>query len=243
MLIHFIKKINFSISKEKFLIHAYFFYTIVSKGDIYMSSIINLGHASFLLKAKDFEVVLDPYRDGSVPNLTFPKGIKADAVFCSHDHYDHDAKNLIKIKNNPKKVEVVEITVPHDHENGSKRGMNKIRMFDIDGYKVVHLGDTGCVLDEKTLSPIKNCDVILAPINGYFTISPDELKEICKIVKPRIVVPMHYYMKEKDSGYPDDNMFEKFLALFPEVSYLDKVLDLEEYKGYRGVLVFKNYLQ
>ena len=55
-----------------------------------------------------------------------------------------------------------------------------------------------------------HCDVLLAPINGFFTIEPKELKEICDIINPRIVVPMHYYMKEKKSGYPDEDMFEKF---------------------------------
>ena len=54
---------------------------------------------------------------------------------------------------------------------------------------------------------------------------------------------MHYYMKEKDSGYPDENMFEEFKKLFPNIEYLDKELDLEEYKDYKGALVFKNYLQ
>ena len=38
-----------------------------------MASIIYLGHASFLLIAKDFSLVIDPYQRGSVPNMEFPK--------------------------------------------------------------------------------------------------------------------------------------------------------------------------
>ena len=132
-------------------------------------------------------------------------------------------------------------------------------MFNLDGFKVVHLGDTGCVPPEDEIIVFKDCDVLLAPINGFFTINPRELKEICKIINPRIVVPMHYYMKEKKSGYPDEDMFEEFQALFPDIEYLDKELDLEnisfeikfnykeldleKYKDYKGALVFKNYLQ
>ena len=208
-----------------------------------MGTIIYLGHASFLIKSNKFDIVLDPYRDESVPGLKFPKGLVVDKVFCSHSHFDHNATNLVVIKKEPENVPVVNSVVPHDKEGGLKRGMNTIRMFDVDGYKVVHLGDTGCVPPKEDLEKFINCDVLLGPINGFFTIDPKELKAICKIINPRIVVPMHYYMEEKGSGYPDDDMFNKFKKEFPEIAYIDKELDLDKYKDYRGVLVFKDYLQ
>ena len=134
--------------------------------------------------------------------------------------------------------------MPHDKDGGAKRGMNNINLFDVDGYKVVHLGDTGCVLDEKTLEPIKNCDVLLAPINGYFTIGPDELKQIVKIVNPRILIPMHYYMDEYQSGYPDGNMIERFKKIVPDYHYLKtEELDLDKSKDFEGVFIFNKYLQ
>ena len=57
-----------------------------------MSEIVYLGHASFLLKGKDYSLVIDPYQNNSVPNLRFPKVEPVDAVVCSHDHYDHNAR-------------------------------------------------------------------------------------------------------------------------------------------------------
>ena len=209
-----------------------------------MSKIVYLGHASFLLEGKDYSLVIDPYQNDSVPNLKFPKIEPVDAVVCSHDHYDHNARELVNIKNNPAQVSTVSATVPHDDCGGAKRGLNKINMFEIEGYKIVHLGDTGCLLDEKTLEPFKNCDILLAPINGFFTIGPKELKEIAKIINPRILIPMHYYMKEFNSGYPDGNMIDEFKKLFPNYQYLDKEeLNLDEYKDYQGVLIFKRQLQ
>lgn len=236
MLIYFYRKCNFSTLKEKL-------YLLGIVGGSNMSKIVFLGHASFLIEGNRRTIVIDPYADGSVPNLTFPRGIEADQVFCSHGHYDHNAINLVKEKISPRAVQTVERVVPHDHEDGKKRGLNTIRMFDIDGYKVVHLGDTGCVPSADLLEPFINCDVLLAPINGFFTINPKELKEICNIVKPRIVVPMHYYIKEKGTGYPDDNMFEKFQKEFPKIEYLDDELDLDKYKDYKGALVFKGCRQ
>ena len=209
-----------------------------------MGKLTYLGHASFLIESKDYAVVIDPYQRGSVPNMEFPNIKEVDAVICSHDHYDHNARENVKISANPKPNQHLSIRVPHDHENGAKRGLNDITVLDVDGYKVVHLGDTGCVLDEKTLEPIKNCDVLLAPINGFFTIGPDELKAICKIVNPRIVVPMHYYMEEFQSGYADGNMIEKFKKLFPDYHYLNNYeLDLDKTKDFEGALIFTKYLQ
>ena len=209
-----------------------------------MGKIVYLGHASFLIKSKEYSLVIDPYADGSVPNMEFPNIEEVDMVVCSHEHADHNARNNVRIKNNPAKPNIVSVTVPHDHENGAKRGLNNINMFDVDGYKVVHLGDTGCVLDEKTLEPFKNCDVLLAPINGYFTIGPEELKAIYKIINPRILVPIHYYMDEYQSGYPDGNMIEKFKKIFPDYHYLSGAeIDLDKTKEFEGVLIFNKYLQ
>ena len=208
-----------------------------------MGKIIYLGHASFLIKSKDFDIVLDPYKNDSVPNLRFPKGLVVDKVFCSHSHFDHNASELVSLKDSPADVPSVKAIVPHDRDGGLKRGMNTIRMFDVDGYKVVHLGDTGCVPEKEYIEKFVDCDVLLAPINGFFTVNPNELKAICEIIKPRIVVPMHYYMAEKNSGYPDEDMFNKFKKEFPNIVFIDKELDLDKYKDYRGALVFKDYLQ
>ena len=209
-----------------------------------MGKLVYLGHASFLMKSKDFSLVVDPYQDNSVPNLKFPKVEEVDAVFCSHEHSDHNARNLVNIKANPVAINPISIRVPHDHEGGAKRGMNIINMFDIDGFKVVHLGDTGCVLAERLLEPIKNCDVLLAPINGFFTIGPDELKELVALINPRIIVPMHYFIEENRSGYPDNNMINVYKKLFPNHQYLEgEELDLEQYKDYHGSLIFKKSRQ
>ena len=209
-----------------------------------MGKIIYLGHASFLLESKNYKVVTDPYYDDPELNWHFPRPITANDVFCSHKHEDHNAVEYVTIEPTNVEIDFEQALVPHDHHGGAKRGMNVITMFDIDGYKVVHMGDTGCVPDEKDIEKFKNCDVLLAPINGYFTINPKELKEICEIIKPRIVVPMHYYMKEYKFGFQDGNMIEEFKKLFPNHQYLEsEVLDLDEYKNYRGALIFKKYRQ
>ena len=204
--------------------------------------IINLGHASFLIKGENISVVTDPYRNRSVPNLKMPR-VQANFVTVSHDHYDHDAKNLVTIIPTDRELKFEEILVAHDHHNGAHRGLNKMFIFEIDGLRILHTGDLGCIPLRNILEKMKNIDILLAPINGFFPINPSELKEMCKIINPRIVVPMHFFMEEKNSGYPDDDMFSKFKKEFPNIEYLDKELDLDKYKDYQGSLVFKDYLQ
>lgn len=205
--------------------------------------IIYLGHSSFLINTNNIDIIVDPYCDDSVPNLKMPRNLIADKVFCSHNHHDHNAVSLIQIKSNPAEVSSTDVIVPHDHHNGLKRGLNVMRMFKEGNYSIVHLGDIGCVPNKKLLEPFINCDVLLAPINGFFTINPEELKAICDIIKPRIVIPMHYYMNEKNSGYKDGEMIDNFKELFPQIEYLDNELDLDKYSTYKGALIFKSYLQ
>lgn len=49
-----------------------------------------IAHASFQITYKGTTLLLDPYADKIWLGYNFPKGITADAIFCTHPHYDHD---------------------------------------------------------------------------------------------------------------------------------------------------------
>ena len=205
--------------------------------------IINLGHASFLFKTDKLSIVVDPYRDDSVPGLVFPR-ISANYVFSSHDHYDHDAIDLVKKIPTNEKADAETIIVPHDHHNGAQRGLNKMHIFSLNGYKVVHVGDLGCIPSKEVLEKLKNTDILLAPINGHFTISSQELHDICEIVKPRIVIPIHYYNKANNSGYPDGgqiDVFKKLVGDYYEVNGYSLKINDELFK--HKVVIYNSVLQ
>lgn len=205
--------------------------------------IFYLGHASFLIKGKEVSFVIDPYADGSVPNFSFPN-VSANYAFKSHDHNDHNALDLVKIVPGPIYENYETITVFHDHHNGQHRGLNKIHVFYIDGYKIIHTGDLGCIPDESVLNKLKETDVLLAPINGYFTISARELHDICEIIKPRLVIPMHYYNKANNSGYPDGgqiDVFKKLVGNYYEVN--EYKIEISDDLLNKKVLIFSKALQ
>ena len=172
--------------------------------------IINYGHACFKIIGKDISVIFDPYKNDYVPNLRLPLGLNADFVLISHEHDDHNAKELVNISK-VGQLDFDSLILPHDKNNGLDRGMNKIHIVNIDDMKVVHLGDLG-VLDISLLK-LNDVDVLFAPINGFYTISSEELYQLIKMIKPKIIIPMHYYDSKKESGYPDNNQIEIFKKL------------------------------
>ncbi len=180
-----------------------------------MLKISYLGHASFKIEDENKSVVFDPYQDGMVPNLIFPKNVEADFVFCSHNHADHNARDKVRLLANGQQLEYSEILVPHDKEKGAKRGMNFVRIVYLGDYKIVHLGDIGDISDYRLLASIKNADIVFCPINGFFTISAEEARQLYDTYNIQVMIPMHYEYKELGVGYPDGGQIEKFEKLFP----------------------------
>ena len=205
--------------------------------------IINLGHACYLLKGSSVSVVIDPYRDRSVPNLKLPR-VEANYVFCSHDHYDHDAKNLVTTVPTNGELNYKITVVPHDHHRGAHRGLNKMHIFIIDGYRIIHTGDLGCIPPQDVLEEMENADILLAPINGYYTISAKELKEIMDIVNPKVTIPMHYFKKDRNSGYPDGGQIDEFKSLVGDYLEVDGYeIELNDNLFKNRVVIFKKELQ
>ncbi len=205
--------------------------------------IVNLGHACYLLKSKTVAVVIDPYRNKSVPHLKLPR-VEANYVFCSHDHYDHDAKNLISIVPTNEEINVKTVVVPHDHHNGEHRGLNTMHLFNFDGYRILHTGDLGCIPSKEVLEHMKDVDVLLAPINGFYTISAKELKQIIDLVNPRVTIPMHYFKKENNSGYPDGGQIDEFKSLVGNYLEVDGYeIEVNDELFNNRVVIFKKELQ
>lgn len=176
------------------------------------------GHASFLLTSSDGTTLLtDPYNE-EVPYAKITD--KADIVTVSHEHFDHNAVDLLpgnpevikdikeqKIKN----IEIRGISSFHDTEKGAKRGENRVFVFEIDGIKVCHLGDLGHTLDNELLNQIGSIDVLLTPVGGYFTIDAKDAYYITEQLNPSIVFPMHY--KTEIIDFPISGV-EEFLNYF-----------------------------
>ena len=151
-----------------------------------------LGHSCFRVESRGYTAVLDPYADGSVEGL-LPVRETADLVLCSHEHGDHNARDLVTLREGKAPVFRVEtISTYHDDQKGAKRGPNTIHILDDGVFRAAHAGDLGCALSGEELEKLKGLDVLMVPVGGYYTIDAAQARTLVNAVKPRIVIPMHY---------------------------------------------------
>ena len=80
----------------------------------------------------------------------------------------------------------------HDNANGAKRGSTLLTVIEMDGLRIGHLGDLGCMPDEKQTEFLKDLDLLLIPVGGYYTIDGETAANIVRLIQPHTVIPMHY---------------------------------------------------
>ncbi|MEM4396403.1 MAG: MBL fold metallo-hydrolase [Candidatus Woesearchaeota archaeon] len=174
-----------------------------------------LGHASFLIKYYGIRIFIDPFK------LKNNVKKEADYVFITHSHYDHlsiDDLSQIKIKNiiapadaisKLRRLDTNLIIVQPEKEyelkefkfrtvpayNTEKPFHPKINewlgyLLIFDNVTVYHAGDTDAIHEMSSISG--KVDIALLPIGGTYTMNAEEAVYAIKLIKPKIVIPMHY---------------------------------------------------
>ncbi|MDJ0274631.1 MAG: metal-dependent hydrolase [Nitrososphaerota archaeon] len=177
-----------------------------------------LGHAAWQLEVDGKNVLIDPFitNNPAAPVKLDELG-KVDVVIVTHDHFDHvgDAFEICR-RNDALFVALYELKVKAE-QNGVKRtmGANIGGTFTADGLRltfvpavhtgnpsgvvihgsdatVYHAGDTGLFGDMKLIGQLYKPDVALLPIGSLFTMGPQEAAVAAALIKPKVVIPMHY---------------------------------------------------
>lgn len=175
------------------------------------------GHSCFTVTCRDFTVAFDPYEDDYVPGFS-PLHLAADLVLCSHQHNDHNAANLVQpISGHQNPFRITEIPTFHDPEGGRLRGDNIIHLLQVGTLRMAHFGDIGCTLTPAQAAELQGLDLALIPVGGFYTIGPKEAKELIDLIRPKVVVPMHYRMG--NIGLPKVAEAEAFLSLVEDYVY------------------------
>lgn len=169
-----------------------------------------IGHACFKLEHNDYTIIFDPYKDGSVPGLQNVRE-EADQVLCSHEHGDHSGRECVTMraeKESP--FTISEIHTFHDEVKGAKRGSNTIYILEADGMRIVHMGDIGCELEPEQMDQLKNVDVMMIPVGGFYTIDAEQASALVRQVNPKVTIPMHF--RKGNIGYSEISTVDDFLA-------------------------------
>lgn len=181
------------------------------------------GQSCFRIESKEGSILIDPF---SKEIGLRPPRIKDDLVLVTHGHYDHNnvegAASETMIINGPGEYEkkgmyVRGILSYHDKSGGQERGLNTIYVIKAEDMVICHMGDFGQTTFEKNqLDDIGDIDVLMLPVGGKYTIDYKEAVEIVSQIEPKIVVPMHYKIKDLNIDIDGPEKFIKELGLTPE---------------------------
>ena len=157
-----------------------------------MLKITHLAHAGFLIENDKERLIIDPADNGK-GNII--KGETVNYLLISHDHFDHNNIENIKVIDNNGSFKITKINSYHDKEQGSLRGTNIIHVIETEDTKICHLGDLGHILTNEQINLIGNIDILLIPIGGFYTIDYIDASRVVEQLNPKVVIPMHYKTK------------------------------------------------
>lgn len=193
------------------------------------------GHSMWLIESDQARIVCDPFDNIGYP---MPNNLEADIVTSSHCHHDHNNFSLIKGDYtkitetghyNYRNIDIQGFETYHDQEYGSKRGKNTIFRFDIDQKVILHCGDLGHVPEPAFFNKLGNIDMLMIPVGGVYTINANQAKQIIELIKPKVVLPMHY--KTSLLNFNLDKL-DSIKNLYPELIELSSdEMDFSELKN------------
>lgn len=165
-----------------------------------MAKLFYQGHASFRLTTNAGKVIfIDPFAG---------EGYKtpADLVLITHEHYDHNDINLITFKPGGYAIRAKDALIDGVYHVFETKGI-KIKavpaynshhnknecvgyLIEVDGIKIYHPGDTDFIPEMLSLKN-ENIDYALLPIDGTYTMTPEDATKAAMAINPKHMIPMH----------------------------------------------------
>jgi L-ascorbate metabolism protein UlaG (beta-lactamase superfamily) len=187
--------------------------------------------------SKGKRIAFDPhtipayYPTGIIP---VRKGDKnADIICITHNHSDHIRTEVFEKTKTQKilrglktaslkadwsifeesffdgDVKIRTVGTYHDDMEGFQRGKNAAFVVEVDGWRIVHLGDLGHLLNPKQLKQIGQPDVIIIPVGGIYTLNGAEAQKVVGQLKPKeYIFPAHYGTKIFEDILPIDEFLD-----------------------------------
>lgn len=156
------------------------------------------GHASFQIDTNAGRIITDPFNE-ELGYPMFPR--QADMVTVSHQHWDHNKVETVsgspQVFSAPGFYQLEGMTIQgyptfHDKKSGQERGRNTVFKICTEDVTLLHLGDLGHMISRDTAKEIGAVDILLLPVGGKFTVGADTAYDLVDLLRPRIVIPMHY---------------------------------------------------
>jgi L-ascorbate metabolism protein UlaG (beta-lactamase superfamily) len=167
-----------------------------------------VGHATFLIESPQLVRIATDYNDYVRPPVL------PDIVTMNHAHDTHYTDNPdpaikyvlrgwgptpdkpanwdlqyrdVRLRNVPTNI--------RSFDGGTEFYGNSIFIFEIAGLCIVHLGHLHHMLTQQQLNDIGRPDVVMAPVDGSYTLDLDGMMEVLTALKAQVVIPMHYFSR------------------------------------------------
>ncbi len=174
-----------------------------------------LGHASFLIETPTGVRAVTDYNGINVP--TDPPDIATmNHAHSTHytDHPDPRIRHVLHGWRDDGKPAEIDLTdgdlhvtnLPtniRDERGSTELYGNSIFVFESAGLCIAHLSHLHHLLTAQDLVLLGHIDVVMAPVDGVYTMSQTDMAMVLDQIRPRLVLPMHYFTREVVDRFVD----------------------------------------
>jgi len=165
-----------------------------------------IGHATFLIESPQLVRIATDYNDYVRPPV-LPDIVTMNHAHDTHftDRPDPAIKYVLRgwgpsasepaiwdIKYRDVRVRNVPTNI-RSFAGGTERYGNSIFVFEVANLCIAHLGHLHHTLTQQQLDEIGRVDVVMAPVDGGYTLDLDGMMEVLAALKAPLMIPMHFF--------------------------------------------------
>jgi L-ascorbate metabolism protein UlaG (beta-lactamase superfamily) len=164
-----------------------------------------VGHSTFLIESPAGVTIATDYND-SVRPAVVPRIATMNIAHSSHHSYlpDPGIEHLLPGWGEGGEPAKWELTVDdvwlrnvttniRGGFSETERDANSMFVFEVAGLCILHLGHLHHVLTEDHLDALGRIDVVLAPVDGSYTLDVEGMIETLQDLQAPLIIPMHYF--------------------------------------------------
>ena len=164
-----------------------------------------VGHSTYLLETAAGITIATDYAGFAGFDVT-PDVVTMNNAHESHytDYVDDKIKHVLRgwnpeggpAQHNLRLKDVHIRNVPTDRRGwggGVERDGNSIFIFEAADLCIGHLGHLHHGLTAQYRALLGTIDVLMVPVDGTFTLNHKEMAEVVRLLRSRLILPMHYF--------------------------------------------------
>ena len=167
-------------------------------------SISFLGHASFLIESPGGVRIVTDYNDAIRAPVT-PDIVTMNNAHPMHysDSVEPGVKHILRgwdpaggvatHRLEYRDVRIHNVPTNVREFGGTRYNGNSIFVFEIADLCIAHLGHLHHTLTQTHFAELGAIDVVMVPVDGAWTLNQDDMIEVLRQIRPKIIIPMHIF--------------------------------------------------